>query len=49
MIVKDKVSLNSEDCIDRAAQLMNQFAVGLIPVCNQKKLVKIVTDRDTIL
>ena len=54
MIVKDImsrdiVSLNSEDSIERAAQLMNQFDVGSIPVCNQEKLVGIVTDRDITL
>lgn len=46
---KDIVSLNSEDSIERAAQLMNQFDIGSIPVCNQEKLVGIVTDRDITL
>ena len=46
---KDLVSLNSEDSIERAAQLMKQFNVGSIPVCSQKKLIGIVTDRDITL
>ena len=45
----DIVSLNSEDSIERAAQMMKQFDVGAIPVCNQEKLVGMVTDRDITL
>ena len=47
---KDIVSLNSEDSIERAAQMMRQFDVGAIPVCdNSKQLVGIITDRDIAL
>lgn len=47
---KDLISLNSEDSIERAAQMMRQFDVGAIPVCdNSKKLVGIITDRDIAL
>lgn len=54
MLVKDImsnniISLSSEDSIERAAQIMKQFDVGSIPVCNQEKLVGMVTDRDIIL
>ncbi len=42
-------SLNSNDTIERAAQLMKQFDVGSIPVCNQEKVIGIVTDRDITL
>jgi len=54
MLVKDImstdiVSLNSEDSIERAAQMMKQFDVGSIPVCNQEKLIGVVTDRDITL
>ena len=45
----DIVSLNSEESIERAAQIMKQFDVGSIPVCNQEKLIGIVTDRDITL
>lgn len=43
---KDVVSLNSNDSVERAAQIMKQFDVGSVPVCSNDKLVGIVTDRD---
>ncbi|MBD7912748.1 MULTISPECIES: CBS domain-containing protein [Clostridium] len=46
---KDVVSLDSKDSIERAAQMMKQFDVGSIPVCNEKRLVGIITDRDITL
>lgn len=46
---KDIVSLNSEDSIERAAQIMSQFDVGSVPVCKNEELVGIVTDRDITL
>ena len=54
MLVKDImtnsiVSLNSEDSVERAAKMMKQFDVGSIPVCNDEKLVGMITDRDIIL
>ena len=54
MLVKDImtnsiVSLNSEDSVERAAQMMKQFDVGSIPVCSEDKLVGMITDRDIAL
>ena len=43
------VSLNSEDSVERAAQMMKQFDVGSIPVCSEEKLVGMITDRDIAL
>ena len=43
---KDVASLNTDDSVERAAQLMKQYDVGSIPVCRQKKVIGIVTDRD---
>ena len=43
---KKIASLNSEDSVERAAQLMKQYDVGSIPVCRQNQVVGIVTDRD---
>lgn len=42
-------SLSSEDSIEKAAQLMEQYAVGSIPVCEHEKVIGIVTDRDITL
>lgn len=39
-------SLNTDDTIERAAQLMKQYDVGSIPVCSKEKVIGIVTDRD---
>jgi len=54
MIVKDIMSneiasLNSDDSIERAAQLMKQYDVGSIPVCCHNEVIGIVTDRDIAL
>lgn len=45
----DIVSLNSDDSIERAAQLMKQYNIGSIPVCSNNQVVGIVTDRDITL
>lgn len=54
MIVRDIMSkeiacLKSNDSIQKAAQLMEQYDVGSIPVCSQDKVVGIITDRDIAL
>ncbi|MDD5016879.1 MAG: CBS domain-containing protein [Eubacteriales bacterium] len=54
MKVKDIMStdvacLDAGDTIERAAQLMGQYDVGSIPVCDQRRVVGIVTDRDIAL
>jgi CBS domain-containing protein len=43
---KKVASLDSEDSVERAAQLMKQYDVGSIPVCSRNQVVGIVTDRD---
>lgn len=43
---KDIASLNSNDTVEKAAQMMKQYDVGSIPICDNKKVVGIVTDRD---
>ena len=40
---------NSKDSIEKAAQLMKQYNIGSIPVCNQNSVIGIVTDRDIAL
>lgn len=54
MIVKDIMSknitsLNEHDTVEKAAELMKSCDVGSIPVCNDEKLIGIVTDRDIAL
>lgn len=46
IMTKDIASLNVDDTIERAAQLMKEHDVGAIPVCNGEKVVGIITDRD---
>jgi len=46
---KEIASVNSDDTIEKAAQLMKQHNIGSIPVCCQQKVVGIVTDRDITL
>jgi len=41
--------VNSNDSIEKAAQLMKQYNVGSIPICSQDKVIGIVTDRDIAL
>lgn len=43
---KNIASVNSEDTVQKAAQLMKQYNVGSIPVCCQGKVSGVVTDRD---
>ena len=46
---KDVACVKSDDLVEKAAQLMKQHNVGSIPVCEQNKVVGIVTDRDLAL
>ncbi|MBE6906352.1 CBS domain-containing protein [Marasmitruncus massiliensis] len=46
---RDVACLSSEDSVEKAALLMKQYDVGSIPVCSQKKVVGIITDRDLAL
>jgi len=40
------VTISPSDSVQRAAQLMDDFNVGSLPVCDGKNLLGIVTDRD---
>ena len=42
-------SLSPNDSVVMAAQAMRELDVGAIPVCNQDRLVGIVTDRDLVV
>lgn len=49
VMTNDVASLNPEDSIERAAELMKEFNIGSLPVCEGKKVIGIVTDRDIAL
>lgn len=43
---RDVASLNVDDSISKAAQVMKQLDIGSVPICKQNSIVGIVTDRD---
>lgn len=43
------VSLNSNDSVERAAELMKEHNIGAVPVCEGNKVIGIITDRDIAL
>ncbi|BFN03476.1 CBS domain-containing protein [Clostridium tetani] len=49
IMTKDIVSLQAEDTVEHAAQLMKEHGVGSLPICNEGKIVGIITDRDIAL
>lgn len=49
VMTKNVATLNRNDSIQRAAQLMSQYNVGSIPICENNKVVGVITDRDIAL
>lgn len=49
IMAKNIVSLQSEDTVAHAANLMKEHGVGALPVCNDNKVTGIITDRDIAL
>lgn len=49
VMTESVASLNEEDTVERAAQLMKEYNIGSIPVCNGEKIIGIITDRDIAL
>jgi CBS domain-containing protein len=45
-MIRDPKTIAPDETIRRAAKLMDEFAVGALPVCDGGRLVGIVTDRD---
>jgi len=45
-MTRDVQSISPEETVRRAAQLMDEFNVGAIPVCDGDRLVGMITDRD---
>ncbi|WP_446898358.1 CBS domain-containing protein [Clostridium sp. LBM24168] len=46
IMTESVVSLNVNDTIERAAELMAQYNIGSVPVCEENKVVGMITDRD---
>jgi CBS domain-containing protein len=46
IMTRDVTSVAPEDTIRRAAELMDDLNIGVLPVCNGDKLVGMITDRD---
>lgn len=49
IMTRDVTVVAPTDNVQRAAELMRDLDVGSLPVCNGKKLVGIITDRDITL
>lgn len=46
VMTRDVASVAPQETVQRAAQIMDELNVGSLPVCDGKRLVGIVTDRD---
>jgi CBS domain-containing protein len=46
VMTHDVQTISPEETVRRAAQMMDELNVGSIPVCDGKKLVGMITDRD---
>lgn len=49
VMTKNVVCVTPQDTVEKAAKLMNDYNIGSIPVCEGKKVVGIITDRDIVL
>ncbi|MBE6043798.1 CBS domain-containing protein [Clostridium thermopalmarium] len=49
IMTKTVATINAEDTVERAAQMMKEYNVGSIPVCRGEKVVGVITDRDIAL
>ncbi len=46
IMTADVQTIGPQESLQRAAQLMDQLNIGSLPVCNGKRLLGMVTDRD---
>jgi CBS domain-containing protein len=49
IMTKEIACINADDPVEKAAELMKQYNVGSIPVCDGDRVIGIVTDRDIAL
>lgn len=49
VMTKTLATLSPEDTVERAAQMMREHNVGSLPICQEDKVIGIITDRDVAL
>lgn len=49
IMTTDIACMSADDPVEKAAELMKQYNVGSIPICEGDKVIGIVTDRDIAL
>ncbi|MCR1935125.1 CBS domain-containing protein [Clostridium tepidum] len=49
VMTQNVATVNRDDSVEKAAQLMNEYNVGSIPICDNNKVVGVITDRDIAL
>lgn len=46
VMTRDVMTISPQDTLRRAAQMMDELNVGVLPVCDGERLVGMITDRD---
>ncbi len=46
---RDATCVPADETLDRAAQLMRNMDVGALPICNNDRLIGMLTDRDIVV
>ncbi|MGO5066710.1 MULTISPECIES: CBS domain-containing protein [unclassified Clostridium] len=49
VMTQNVATVNRNDSVEKAAELMNEYNVGSIPICDNNKVVGVITDRDIAL
>lgn len=49
IMTREVISVHNSDTVETAAQLMKQYNIGSVPVCEDEKVIGIITDRDITL
>ena len=49
IMTRHVASLSTEDNVEHAAELMREYNIGSIPICDGEKVIGIITDRDIVL
>ncbi|WP_068009242.1 CBS domain-containing protein [Nocardia pseudobrasiliensis] len=46
---RDATCIPADETLDRAAQVMRDLDVGALPICNEDRLIGMLTDRDIVI